>query len=106
MPTALDLLPMDRFEFLLQLADSIAHFPAFDLVKGLADPSPATSPTLSLFGSRHALAGREVLEPCQLHLKLRFFGASMPMENLEDDGRPIVNLHAGCFSNVSDLCGG
>ena len=106
MTTALDLLSMDRFEFLLQLADSVPHFPALDLVKGLADPSPATSPTLSLFGPRHALAGREVLEPCQLHLKLRFFGASMPMKNLEDDGRPIVNLHAGRFSNVSDLCGG
>src|SRR6266567_1336947 len=65
-----------------------------------------TSSTPSLFGPGHALAGREVLEPCQLHLKLRFFGASMPMKNLEDDGRPIVNLHAGRFSNVSDLRGG
>src|SRR4029077_12178964 len=75
-------------------------------VKGLADPSAATSPALSLFGSRHVLAGREVLEPCQLHLKLRFFGASMPTKNLEDDGGPVVNLHAGRFSDVSDLCGG
>src|SRR5437870_7437695 len=71
MATALHLLSMDRFEFSLQLADSVPHFPALDLVKGLADPSPATSPTFSLFGPRHALAGREVLEPCQLHLKLR-----------------------------------
>src|ERR1019366_3860884 len=81
-------------------------FPALDLMKGLADPSCATSSTPSLFGPGHALAGREVLEPCQLHLKLRFFGASMPMKNLEDDGRPIVNLDAGRFSNVSHLCGG
>ena len=65
---------MDRFEFSLQLADSVPHFPALDLVKGLADPSPAATPTLSLFGPLHALAGREVLEPCQLHLKLRFLG--------------------------------
>src|SRR5438046_9379343 len=104
MATALHLLSMDRFEFSLQLADSVPHFPALDLVKGLADPSPATSPTLSLFGPRHALAGREVLEPCQLHLKLRFFGASMPMKNLEDDGPPSVNPHAGHFSNASDFC--
>src|ERR1700756_746886 len=106
MTTALDLLSMDHFEFLLQPADSVSHFPALDLVKGLADRSPATSPTLSLFGPRHALAGREVLEPCQLHLKSRFFGASMPMKNLEDDRRPIVNLYAGRFSNVSYLGGG
>jgi hypothetical protein len=39
-------------------------------------------------------------------LKLRFFAASMPMKDLEDDGRPIVNLDAGRFSNVSHLCGG
>src|SRR5205807_9369001 len=102
----LDLRWMDRFELSFQFADSVPHFPALDLVKGLADPSPATSPTFALFGPRRPLAGREVLEPCQLHLKLRFFGASMPMKNLEDDGRPIVNLHAGRFSNVSDLCGG
>src|ERR1700676_3251363 len=106
MTTALDLVSMDRFELLLQLADSVPHFPALDLVKGFADSSRATSSTLSLFGPRDALAGREVLEPCQLHLKLRFFGASMPMKNLEDDGRPIVNLDAGRFSNVSHLCGG
>src|SRR4029077_10667417 len=106
MTTALDLLSMDRFEFSLQLADSVPHFPALGLVKGLADPSPATSHTLSLFGPRHPLAGREVLEPYQLHLKLRFFGASMPLKNLEDDGWTIVNLHAGRFSNVSDLCRG
>jgi len=79
---------------------------ALDLMKGLADPSCATSPTPSLFGPGPALAGREVLEPCQLHLKLRFFAASMPMKNLEDDGRPIVNLDAGRFSNVSHLCRG
>jgi hypothetical protein len=97
---------MDRFELSLQLADSVPHFPVLDLVKGLADPSHATSPTFSLFGPRHALAGRELLEPCQLHLKLRFFGSSMPTKNLEGDGRPIVNLHAGCFSDVSDLCRG
>src|SRR5437764_14285067 len=105
MTTALDLLSMDRFEFSLQFADSVPHFPALDLVKGLADPSPATSPTFSLFGPRHALAGREVLEPCQLHLKLRFFGASMPMNNLDDDGRPIVHLHADHYPHGSDLCG-
>jgi len=90
----------------LQLAGAVPHFPVLDLMKGLADPSCATSSTPSLFGPEHALAGREVLEPCQLHLKLRFFGASMPMKNLEDDGRPIVNLDAGRFSNVSHLCGG
>src|SRR5579862_5409504 len=106
MTTALDLLSMDRFELSLQLAHSVPHFPALDLVKGFAHSSAATSPSLSLFGSRHALAGREVLEPCQFHLKLRFFGVSVPMKNLEDDGRPIVNLHACRFSNVSDLCGG
>ena len=106
MTAAFNLLLMDRFELSLQFADAVPHFPALDLVKGLADPSRATSPTLSLFGPRHPLSGREVLESCQLHLKLRFFGASMPMKNLEDDGRPIVNLHAGRFSNVSDLRGG
>jgi hypothetical protein len=46
---------MDRFELSLQLADSVPHFPVLDLVKGLADPSRATSPTFSLFGPRHAL---------------------------------------------------
>jgi hypothetical protein len=97
---------MDRFELSLQLVGSVPHFPTLDLMKGLADPSCATSSTPSLFGPGHALAGREVLEPCQLHLKLRFFGASMPMKNLEDDGRPIINLDAGRFSNVSHLCGG
>src|ERR1700693_6343293 len=105
MTTALDLLSMDRLELSLQLADSVPHFPALDLVKGLADPSRATSPTLSLLGPRHAIARREVLETCQLLLKLRLFGASMPMKNLEDDRRPIINLHSGRFSNVSDLCG-
>src|SRR5437588_12826626 len=104
MTTALDLLSMDRFEFSLQFADSVPHFSALDLVKGLADPSPATSPTFSLFGPRHALAGREVLEPCQLHLKLRFFGASMPMKNLEDDGGPIVHLYSVRFSHASESC--
>src|SRR5471030_74622 len=106
MTTALDLLSMDRFELSLQLADAVPHCPALDLMKGLADPSRATSATLALFGPRHARAGREVLEPRQFHLKLRFFGASMPMKNLEDDGRPIVDLHAGRFSDVPDLCGG
>src|SRR6202049_3854818 len=106
MTTALDLLSMNRFELSLQLAGAVPHFPALDLVKGLANPSRATSPTPALFGAGHALAGREVLEPCQLHLKLCFFGASMPMKNLKDDGRPIVNLDAGRFSNVSHLCGG
>jgi hypothetical protein len=106
MTTALDLLSMDRFELSLQLAGAVPHFPALDLMKGLADASGATSSTPSLFGTGHALAGREVLESCQLHLKLRFFGASVPMKNLEDDGRSIVNLDAGRFSNVSHLCGG
>jgi len=91
---------------LAAVAQMQKKFPALDLVKGLADPSCATSPTPSLFGPGHALAGREVLEPRQLHLKLRFFGASMPMKNLEDDGRSIVNLHTCRFSHVSDLCGG
>src|SRR5438874_11416076 len=100
MTTALDLLSMDRFEFSLQFADSVPHFPALDLVKGLAYPSPATSPTFSLLGPRHPPAGREVLEPCHLHLKFRFFGASMPMKNPKDDGRPTENLHAGRFPNV------
>src|SRR5580704_8896968 len=106
MTTALDLLAMDRLELPLQLTGAVAHFPALDLVKGLADPSCATAPTPSLFGPGHAPAGCEVLESCQLHLKLRLFGASMPMENLEDDGRSIVNLDACRFSYVSDLCGG
>jgi hypothetical protein len=86
MTAALDLPTMDRFELSLQLAGAVPHFPALDLVEGLADPSCATSPIPSLFGPGHALAGREVLEPCQLDLKLCFFGASMPMKNLEDDG--------------------
>src|ERR1700726_4041151 len=105
MTTALDLLSMDRFELSLQLAGAVPHFPALDLMKGLADPSCATSSTPSLFGPGHALAGREVPEPCQLHLKLRFFGASMPMKNLQDDGRPIVHLHAGRLSDIPDLRG-
>jgi hypothetical protein len=62
MTTALDLLSMDRFERSLQLAGAVPHFPALDLMKGLADPSCATSSTPSLFGPGHALAGREVLE--------------------------------------------
>src|SRR5260370_25356214 len=103
MTTALELLSMDRFELSLQLAGAVPHFPALDLMKGLADPSCATSPTPSLFGPGHALAGREVLEPRQLHLKLRFFGAGMPMKNLEDDGRQIVNLNASRFSNVAHV---
>src|SRR5260370_38351705 len=49
------------------------HFPALDLMKGLADPSCATSSTPSLFGPGHALAGRELLQPCQLPSRLRFF---------------------------------
>src|SRR6202022_551499 len=106
MTTALDLLSMARFELSLQLAGGAPYFPALDLMKGFADPSCATSSTPSLFGPGHALAGREVLESCQLHLKLRFFGASMPMKNLEDDARPIVNLDAGRFSNFFHLCGG
>src|SRR5579859_5966817 len=106
MATALDLLSMDLFEFVLQLANSIPHFPALGLVKGLADPSAATPSAPSLFGPRYALAWRKVLEPCQLHLKLRFSGASMPIKNLKNDGRTIVNLHARRFSNVSHLCGG
>src|ERR1700720_4520411 len=106
MTTALDLLSMDRFELSVQLVGSVPHLPALDLMKGLADPSCATSSTPSLFGPGHALAGHEVLEPCQFHLQLRFFGARMPMKNLEDDGGPIVNLDAGRFSNVSHLCGG
>src|SRR6267154_4439552 len=106
MTTALNLLAMDRFELSLQLAGAVPHFPALDLMKGLADPSCATSSTPSLFGPGHTLAGREVLERCQLHLKLRFFGTSMPMKNLEDDGRSIVNLHTCRFSHVSDLSGG
>src|SRR5580700_3174979 len=106
MTTALDLLAMDSFEFSLQLAGAVPHFPALDLLKGLADPSCATSPTPSLFGSGHAPARCEVLESCQLHLKLRFFGASVPMKNLKDDSRSIVNLDACRFSDVSDLCWG
>jgi len=66
MTTALDLLSMDRFELSLQIVGSVPHFPALDLTKGLADPSCATSSTPSLFGPGHALAAREVLEPCQL----------------------------------------
>ena len=79
MTTSLDLLSMDRLELSSQLADSVAHFPALDLVKGLAGASRAT-PTLSLFGPRHALSRRQIFEPCQLHLKLRFFGFLAPSE--------------------------
>ena len=28
----------------------------------------------------------------------------MSMENFENDRRPIVNIHARCFSNVANLC--
>src|SRR5260370_31347533 len=106
MTTALDLLAIDPFELSLQFTGAVPHFPALDLVKGLADPSCATSPTPSLFGPGHAPAGCEVLESCQLHLKSRFFGAAMSMKNLQDNCRSIVNLHTSRFSHASYLSGG
>src|SRR5438309_1875385 len=38
MTTALGLLAIDRFELSLQFTGAVPHFPALDLVKGLADP--------------------------------------------------------------------
>src|SRR5260370_2798169 len=105
MTAALDLLAMDRFEISLQLVGSVPHFPALDLLKGLADPSCATSSTPSLFGPGHALAGRQELEPCQPHLKLRFFGATRPIKNLRDDARPIVTLDPRPFPTFSPFLG-
>ena len=73
-------------------------------MKGFADASGASPTASSLFGAGNALTRREIFETCEFHLKLRLFGSRMSMENLENDRRPIVNIHARCFSNVANLC--
>ena len=73
-------------------------------MKGFADVSGASPAASSLSGADNALTRREILETCEFHLKLRLFGSRMSMENLENDRRPIVNIHARCFSDVANLC--
>jgi hypothetical protein len=74
-------------------------------VERFADASGASPAAFSLFGTDNALAGREIFEPCEFHLKLRLVGSRMSMENFENDRRPIINVYARCFSNVANLCG-
>ena len=73
-------------------------------MKGFADGSGASPAASSLFGADNALTRREIFETCEFHLKLRLFGSRMSMENFENDRRPIVNIHARCFSDVANLC--
>src|ERR1051326_1919074 len=73
-------------------------------MKGFADGSRASPAASPLFGPGNALTRREILETCEFHLKLRLFSSRMSMKNFENDRRPIVNIHACCFSNVANLC--
>ena len=73
-------------------------------MKGFADASGAAPAAPSLFGAGNALTRREILETCDLHLKLRLFGPRMSMEDFQNNRRPIVNIHVRCFSNVANLC--
>ena len=73
-------------------------------MKGFADGSGASPTASSLFGADNTLTRGQILETCQFHLKLRLFGSRMSMENFENDRRPIVNIHARCFSNIANLC--
>src|SRR5207237_8663330 len=102
--TTLDLFSVNSFEFSSNFADTIAHLSALQFVKGFADASATSRAASSLFGADNALTRREIFETCEFHLKLRLFGSRVSMENFENDRRPIVNIHARCFSNVADLC--
>ena len=62
MATALDLLPVDRLDLSLEVADSIADLPALDLLVRLPGAPRATSSALSLLGPDLALAWRQVRE--------------------------------------------
>src|SRR5579862_3908304 len=100
---ALDLFCVNAIEFSLKFADTIAHLPALQFVKGFADASGASPAAPPLFGAGNALTRREILETREFHLKLRLFGPRMSMENFQNDRRTIVNIHARCFSNVANL---
>ena len=50
------------------------------------------------------LTRRKIFQACEFHLKLRFFGSRMSMEDFKNDCRPIVNIYACRFSNVANLC--
>jgi hypothetical protein len=63
-------------------------------------PRPPPRP---LWRRRRPHEARDI-ETCEFHLKLRLFGSRMSMENLENDRRPIVNIHTRCFSNGANLC--
>src|SRR3989441_3289464 len=102
--TTLDLLCVNGIEFSLKFADTITHLSALQFVKGFADASGASPAASSLFGTGNALTRRQILETREFHLKLRLFGSRMSMENVENDRRPIVNIHARCFFNVANLC--
>src|SRR6266404_573372 len=102
--TTLDLFCVNGIEFSLKFADTIAHLSALQFVKGFADASGASPAASSLFCADNALTRREIFETCEFHLKLRLLGLRMSMENFENDRRPIVNIHARCFSNVANLC--
>src|SRR5438552_7680402 len=69
--TTLDLICVNGFEFSLKFADTIAHLPALQFVKGFADASGASPAASSLFGADNALTRREILKACEFHLKLR-----------------------------------
>src|SRR5207247_8078747 len=57
--TTLDLICVNGFEFSLKFADTIAHLPALQFVKGFADASGASHVVLLLFGVDYVITWRE-----------------------------------------------
>src|ERR1019366_10791694 len=83
-----------------QLREAIADLAAIELEIGLARAGALLPPAAR---RRFPQARRDVLQPRDLHLQLRFATARMTMENLHDHAGPIEHLGTGCTLEIACL---
>ena len=91
---------LDVFKLLFQFREAITDLAAIEFQVGLARAGALLPPATS---RRFPHPRRDVLQPRQFNLKLRFAAVRMPMEDLHDHAGSIEHLRAGCALDVAGL---